>query len=57
MLLGHQAMHDYLNVRVLLYVCVCVWGGTVHTQLYQDKETERLSESKAAIKMPAAGKC
>lgn len=34
---------------------VCIWGR-VYTQLYQDKETKRLSESAAAINMPGPGK-
>lgn len=38
------------------YLCGCVYR-VIHTQLYQDKETESLSESKAAINMPEAGKC
>jgi len=45
----------YECVCMLLSVCVCVYG-VEHTQLYQDKETECLSESKSAINMPVAGK-
>lgn len=52
-------MHDYLNLCVCVcahvLLTVCIWGR-VYTQLYQDKETKRLSESAAAINMPGPGK-